>query len=101
MICNFHIRFAEKQRDIENALYLVRKEVSEEKQKYANLMNDMQATQVQLNEAKTGLLAATRISDQLESSQRLIADQKEESKLIWRQQIGVFCFFSRMCTRID
>lgn len=34
------------------------------------------------NDAKTGLLAAARISDQLEGSQRLIADQKEESKEI-------------------
>lgn len=52
----------------------------EEKQKYANLMGDLQATQVQLNEAKMGLLAAARISDQLENSQKLIADQREESK---------------------
>lgn len=62
---------------------MVRKEVAEEKQKYANLMGELQATQVQLNEAKTGLLAAARISDQLESSQRLIADQREESKLFF------------------
>lgn len=73
---------AEKQRDVENALYLVRKEVAEEKQKFVNLMGELQATQVQLNDAKTGLLAAARISDQLEGSQRLIADQKEESKEI-------------------
>lgn len=74
---------------MENALYLVRKEVAEEKQKYANLMGDLQATQVQLNDAKTGLLAAARISDQLEGSQRLIADQKEESKELL---IDCICF---------
>lgn len=59
---------------------MVKKEVMEEKQRYANLMGDLQATQVQLNEAKMGLLAAARISDQLENSQKLIADQREESK---------------------
>lgn len=86
---------AEKQRDVENALYLVRKEVAEEKQKFVNLMGELQATQVQLNDAKTGLLAAARISDQLEGSQRLIADQKEESKEILKNvafvlKAGVF-----------
>lgn len=69
-------------------MYLVKKEVIEEKQRFANLTADLQATQVQLNDAKAGLLAAARISDQLEGSQRMVADQKEESE--YCTEIGFF-----------
>lgn len=70
----------EKERDIENATYLIRREMAVEKERYGTLMKEMHSVQVQLSEAKNGLLAAARISDQLESSQRAAEQQKEESK---------------------
>lgn len=72
--------FTDKEKDIETANHIIRKELDSEKMKQNNLMKEMQLLQQQLTEAKNGLLAAARISDQLEISQVTIAQLKEECK---------------------
>lgn len=74
----------------------IRKELDVELEKHSKQLQEIQSLQNQLAEAKTGLLAAARISDQLEISQVTNAALKEECKLNFRNHIFyqfVFCGF--------
>lgn len=58
----------------------IRNELNEEMAKQQSLINEIQALKSQLEESKAGLLAAARISDQLEIAQVTNATIKEERK---------------------
>lgn len=58
----------------------IRNELNEEISKRQSLINEIQSLKSQLDESKAGLLAAARISDQLEIAQVTNATIKEECK---------------------
>lgn len=58
----------------------IRNELNEEISKRQSLINEIQSLKLQLDESKAGLLAAARISDQLEIAQVTNATIKEECK---------------------
>lgn len=70
----------EKDRDIEVATIKLRNDLQNEIVKGKELSTEIQNLQHQLAEAKNGLLAASRISDQLEMSQITITTLKTECK---------------------
>lgn len=59
----------------------IQKELEREKDQKAKLSIDILQLQQQLQEAKTGLMAAARLSDQLELNQHTIERLNNESKL--------------------
>ncbi|XP_058451955.1 thyroid receptor-interacting protein 11 [Malaya genurostris] len=67
-----------KDRDIELATASIRKELEQCHTQEANLKADIRQLQQQLADAKNGLLAAARISDQLEIAQVTVAGLKNE-----------------------
>ncbi|XP_055682869.1 myosin-11 [Lutzomyia longipalpis] len=68
----------DKDRDIEATTYRIRKQLEDERKAHMDVLTEIKNLQGQLAEAKTGLLAASRISDQLEQSQANLSAQKEE-----------------------
>lgn len=58
----------------------IRNELNDEVAKRQTLLNEIQSLKAQLEESKAGLLAAARISDQLEIAQVTNATIKEECK---------------------
>lgn len=78
---NFYfILLSDKERDVEAQSQRLTTELKNEKLKQTELRNEIQNLQTQLSEAKNGLLAASRISDQLEMSQITITTLKNECK---------------------
>nr|XP_014102427.1 thyroid receptor-interacting protein 11 isoform X2 [Bactrocera oleae] len=75
----------DKQNDIKAATHSIRKELQQEQQKQAQLQAEIGALQQQLSEAKQGLCAAARLSDQLEACQRTIAVLREEVETLKQQ----------------
>lgn len=64
------LRFTtDKERDVESVTYRLRKDLEMEERKQADLRKEIQSLHDQLQESKNGLLAATRITDQLETCQ--------------------------------
>lgn len=74
---------SEKEADIQSATLRLRKELQSEREKQTELQNEIKSFQAKLAEANQGLLAASRLSDQLEISQVTIASLKEESKFLF------------------
>lgn len=70
----------DKDQEIGRVSHRIRSELSAEIANKNRLEADIQALKAQLDEAKTGLLAAARISDQLEMSQVTNTALKEERK---------------------
>uniref|UniRef100_A0A1B0DB29 Uncharacterized protein n=1 Tax=Phlebotomus papatasi TaxID=29031 RepID=A0A1B0DB29_PHLPP len=68
----------DKDRDVEATTFRVRKQLEDERKAHEDALNEVRSLQNQLSEAKTGLLAASRISDQLEMSQTNLSAQREE-----------------------
>ncbi|CRL06307.1 CLUMA_CG019087, isoform A [Clunio marinus] len=62
----------DKERDIEAKTATIQKELDDEKVKQVRLANEIQNLQQQLQEAKNGLMAAARLSDQMELNQHTI-----------------------------
>ena len=58
----------------------IRSELKKEFENRENYLKEINSLKQQLNDAKNGLLAAARISDQLEISQVTSATLKEERK---------------------
>ncbi|XP_054087200.1 thyroid receptor-interacting protein 11 isoform X2 [Zeugodacus cucurbitae] len=75
----------DKQNDIKAATHSIRKELQLEQQKQAQLQAEIGALQQQLSEAKQGLCAAARLTDQLEACQRTIAVLREEVDTLKQQ----------------
>lgn len=73
-------KFSDKDRDVEAMTNRIRNELNEEVLKRQSLLNEIQSLKLQLEESKAGLLAAARISDQLEIAQVTNATIKEERK---------------------
>uniref|UniRef100_A0A182MND7 Uncharacterized protein n=1 Tax=Anopheles culicifacies TaxID=139723 RepID=A0A182MND7_9DIPT len=69
-----------RERDIELATGSIRNELEQSRIREDGLKDMMKQVQQQLADAKTGLLAAARISDQLEISQVTVASLKTECK---------------------
>ncbi|EAT45996.1 AAEL002774-PB [Aedes aegypti] len=67
-----------RDRDIELATAAIRRELEQAQTREANLRAEIRQLQQQLADAKNGLLAAARISDQLEIAQVTVASLKEE-----------------------
>lgn len=82
--------FADEERDIKSATHILRREIEKEKAVQKELSDEIAALNQQLKDANQGLLAASRISDQLETIQISNANLKEECKLN-------FIFFLVLC----
>lgn len=54
-----------------------------------DLKNDIQNLKMQLEESKQGLIAASRLSDQLEQSKKQVTTLKEEGKFHYYESITV------------
>lgn len=72
--------YLDKERDIQATTNRIRSELNEEFSKRQSLLNEIQQLKCQLEESKAGLLAAARISDQLEIAQVTNSAIKEECK---------------------
>lgn len=70
----------DKERDVESMTNRIRNELNDEIAKRQLLLNEIESLKLQLEESKAGLLAAARISDQLEIAQVTNATIKEECK---------------------
>lgn len=73
----------DKESDIKSATHIIRREIDKEKEKQRELSEEIAALNQQLNDANHGLLAASRISDQLETIQINNANLKEECELLF------------------
>lgn len=71
----------DKENDIKLATLRIRKELQQQLDKESQLKLEIQQLQQQLADANQGLSAASRLSDQLESSQQTINVLREEGKL--------------------
>lgn len=70
----------DKQHDINEATYKLRKDIENGKEEEKHLREEIDTLLNQLSDAKQGLLAATRLSDQLEFSNQTISKLKTECK---------------------
>lgn len=77
-----NLSVADKDRDVEAMTNRIRNELNEETVKRQSLIDEIQSLKLQLEESKAGLLAAARISDQLEIAQVTNATIKEECKYL-------------------
>lgn len=70
----------DKDRDVEAITQRIRNELNDANVRRQGVNNEMEVLREQLEESKAGLLAAARISDQLEIAQVTTATVKEERK---------------------
>lgn len=70
----------DKDRDVETMTQRIRKELNDEKAHTGKLLQDIEYLQQQLAECQDGLLAAARISDELELSESTNVALKDECK---------------------
>lgn len=75
------IQILDKEHDVELQTKKLQRELEEAKKKEQVLHQNINLIQQQLNEAKQGLLAATRLNDQLEMNQATIEKLRAESKI--------------------
>lgn len=76
----------DKEKDVEAQTHRLQRELESERDKQQMLHNEIQSLKNQLTESKNGLLAAARLSDQLELCQVANATLKDEGKRF------LFCF---------
>ncbi|KAL5277670.1 TRIP11 family protein [Megaselia abdita] len=74
----------DKESDIKSATHIIRREIDKEQEKQRELSDEIAALNQQLNDANQGLLAASRISDQLETVHITNANLKEELETLRR-----------------
>lgn len=86
----FHIDHPDKERDIAEHTQQLRRQLDAEASAQRDLRSEMDAMRQQLAEAKQGLLAATRISDQLENYQLANANLKDERKYRAAEAFGKY-----------
>lgn len=86
-------RTTDKQHDIEEATYKLRKDIDNGKEEEKHLREEIDALLNQLSDAKQGLLAASRLSDQLETSNQTISKLKAECKYLKKFIVFMFCRF--------
>lgn len=73
----------DKENDIDFKTNSLHKELESERKNQRKLHNDISQLQSQLQEAKNGLMAAARLSDQLELNQLTIDKLNNESKFLF------------------
>lgn len=73
----------DKENDIELKTAALHKELDYERSNQQKLRNEIGQLQAQLQESKAGLMAATRLSDQLELNQLTIDKLNNESKFFY------------------
>lgn len=78
----FFVFYSDKERDVESVTYRLRKDLENEARKQSELQNEIKSLDDQLLDAKNGLLAASRITDQLESCQVANATLKTECEYL-------------------
>lgn len=88
----------DKERDIELRTASIQNELADERAHQARLSSEISQLQRQLQEAKNGLMAAARLSDQMELNQHTIERLNNESKFVRRQLFGFSLF--RFCQLI-
>lgn len=71
----------DKEKEVHKETERLRRQISTEKKIQDDLKNEILTLKSQLEERKQGLLAAARLSDQLENSKNNIAALKEEGML--------------------
>lgn len=81
----------DKENDIELKTAALHKQLDSEKAKQVKLHGEINQLQVQLQEAKNGLMAAARLSDQLELNQLTIDKLNNESKFFYL--FGIFSYY--------
>lgn len=86
-----HFSFTDKERDIELRTTSIQKELENEKARQQKLSDEIKQLNEQLREASNGLMAAARLSDQLELNQHTIERLNNESKLKGIFSSRVFC----------
>lgn len=79
----FRIAHTDKENDIELKTAALQKELDDEKVKQVKLGKEIAQLQLQLHEAKNGLMAASRLSDQLELNQLTIDKLNNDSKFFY------------------
>lgn len=72
------ILFVDKEKEVHNETERLRRQINSERKVQDDLKNEILILKSQLDESKQGLLAAARLSDQLENSKNNIAALKEE-----------------------
>lgn len=80
LLFNSNLLSLDKDRDVEAMTHRIRGQLNDEIENGKQLRADMNSLKTQLEESKAGLLAAARISDQLEICQVTNAALKEERK---------------------
>lgn len=76
----------DKEKEVHKETERIRRQINAEKKIQVDLRNEIVSLKAQLEERKQGLLAAARLSDQLENSKTNLASLKEE---------GNFSFYFR------
>lgn len=76
----------------------IQKELEKEKAQQTKLSNEINQLQQQLQEAKNGLMAAARLSDQLELNQHTIERLNNESKFKNFKFLGSVNFYLTSCS---
>lgn len=78
---SLNLSSTDKERDIELRTMMIQKELENEKAQQRRFSDEIKQLNEQLREASNGLMAAARLSDQLELNQHTIERLNNESKL--------------------
>lgn len=80
-LCIF-LDYKDRQHDIEQATQRLRREIAGLEENGDRLRDELEVLKEKLAEANQGLIAASRLSDQLESSQQAVIVLREEGKKV-------------------
>lgn len=72
----------DKENEIHKETARLRRQIDAERKTQEDLKNEISTLKLQLEESKQGLLAAARLSDQLENSKNIISALKTEGKVL-------------------
>lgn len=73
--------YLEKDKDVEEETHRIKRQLNDEINNHSALLKEIESLKCQLAESEDGLLAAARISDQLEIAQVTNATLKEEREI--------------------
>lgn len=77
-----NVYFADKEKDVMKETERIRRQINTEKQVQEELKREITNLKSQLEESKQGLQAASRLSDQLDFSKKLVSTLKEEGNAL-------------------
>lgn len=84
--------FSDKDKAVHEETERIRRRIEAEIRIQQDLQKEINNLRLQLDESKQGLQAASRLSDQLESSKKQTADLKKEGTLFHDESLYVFSF---------